>query len=102
MDIKSKLITFFGTLGKFLAVLFKATLQKELVLVMPIARQIVAEVAADPGIITSSDRRNAAIGRIGVKLIPQQVAIGEDVIRLAIELAYQDFKASKPAPATAS
>jgi len=97
MSFKEKFIAFFGVLGKFVSVLFKEALQKELVVVVPLARQIIAELAFDPTMLTSSDKRNAAIARIGMQLLSQQKTVGQDIIRLAIELAYQDFKISPEA-----
>jgi hypothetical protein len=92
MTFKAKMISWFGTLGKFLAVLFGEVLHKELDIVVPLASQVVSRVAADPTLLTSSTKRDAAIAIIATTLIKEQISVGEDVIRFAIELAYQDFK----------
>jgi predicted N-acetyltransferase YhbS len=102
MNIRAQLLNFFGVLGQFLSVLFREALQKELVIVVPLAREIVAQVAFDPTLLSSSAKRNAAIAVIITKLAAQQLTIGQDVIRLAIELAYQDFKISPPVPVTSA
>lgn len=101
MNLKEKFIAFLGVLGQYVSVLFREALQAELTVVVPLARKLVAEVAMDPTLVTSSDKRHAVMTELVSQLAPRQKKVGEDVIRLAIELAYQDFKITPP-PSTAT
>lgn len=96
MSFKSQLVSMFGELGHFVSVLFQEALQQELVVVVPLARSLIAQVAMDPTLLTSSAKRGAVLAMLATQLVPKQVAVGEDVLRLAIELAYQDFKLAPP------
>lgn len=92
MNIKEKLLSLLGDLGKLLSVLFKDALQKELKLVLPIAINVVKQVAADPSLLSGGMKREAAITLITDQLISSQKQIGLSVISLAVELAVQNVK----------
>lgn len=89
------ILKFFGSLGKFLSVLFKSALKKELEVVMPIAAGAVRSVASDPTLIQPGSKRDTAISLILAELTTAQVEVGRSVINLAIELAVQEFKAEE-------
>lgn len=88
------LLKFFGSLGKFLSVLFKGAINEELKVVLPIAAGAVRSVANDPTLIASGSKRDTAVELILAELAAAQVKVGISVINLAIELAVQEFKAN--------
>lgn len=91
-NIKQWLLTTLGDLGKFLSVLFKESLKKELEVVAPIALQVVKQVASDPSLLSGGAKRDAAISAVQAQLIQSQVYVGVSVISLAVELAVQNIK----------
>ncbi len=92
MNIKLWFLGLLGDLGKFLKVLFKDALQKQLKLIMPIAMDAVKQVASDPSILSSNEKRDMAIGIIKDKILDGQREIGLSVIALAVEVAVQNIK----------
>lgn len=89
------LLKFFGSLGRFLSVLFKGAINEELKVVLPIAAGAVRSVASDPTLLSSGAKRDTAIGLILAELASAQAKVGVSVINLAIELAVQEFKANE-------
>ena len=94
MSFKQTLLGAFGSLGRFLAILFKDALQKELEVVLPIAIGAVTSVASDPTLIQSGEKRDAAVALIIAQLVKAQVTVGLSVIHLGVELAVQNVKAN--------
>lgn len=82
----------YGIVGQIVSILFKTTINKELTLALPIAMQVVADVKADPTIITSEEKRAVSITKITAKLLEGQTPITNSIINLAIELAYQKLR----------
>lgn len=97
LNFKATLLSLFGELGNYLAILFKDALHKELALALPIATRVIAQVAMDPTLLSGSDKRDAAIGLALAELGKSQITIGISVLNLAIELAVQKSKAEAPA-----
>ena len=79
-------------LRQFLAELLKGALEILLAALLDIAKQAVAQVAADPKILTNDDKRKAAAKIIADYAKQKGINAGDSVINLAIELAVQDFK----------
>jgi hypothetical protein len=90
--MKAWLLKFFGDLGEFLAVLFNKALNEELKVVLPIAKRLVAQVAADPNLITGSAKREVVIATILAELGAAQMSVGMSVVALAVELAVTKMK----------
>lgn len=81
-----------GGLWEFLKVLFSEAVKRELAAVMPIAADVVREVAADPTLLTSESKRSAALAKLGARLAAAHIAVGGSLLNFAVELAYQSFK----------
>lgn len=94
MSFKQTILSAFGSLGKFLAILFKDALQKELEVILPIAIGAVTSVATDPTLLASGAKRDAAVSLILDHLAKKQVEVGMSVINLGIELAVQNIKST--------
>jgi hypothetical protein len=95
-QIEEKLLSVLGEVGSVLKILFEDTIQQELQVVIPLATKIVAEIAADPTLVTSDQKRNAALAGIGADLLASQKQIAPSIISLAVELAVQNLP--KPTP----
>jgi hypothetical protein len=91
MNFKTLLLKFFGKLGSYLQVLFEGALKAELEKVVPIAIKAVKQIAADPSLLSSGAKRDAAAAIILAELVGAQTAVATSTINLAIELAYQQF-----------
>ena len=94
MNIKATLISFFGDVGRFLAILFKKAIHDELAIALPIAANAVRQIAADPSIISNADKRDAAVSNVLAEVGKAQVSVGLGIVNLAVELAVQEFKAA--------
>ena len=94
MSFKQTLLNALGTLGRFLSILFKDTLRKELEIILPIAIGAVTSVANDPTLLKSGAKQDAAAALILAELAKKQVEIGKSVINLGIELALQNVRSS--------
>lgn len=71
-----------------------ATAIKQIVLsgLIEIAREVVAEIAADPSMVSNEEKRKAAINRIKDKLLKSGKTAKDSLINLALELALQELK----------
>jgi hypothetical protein len=90
--MKQWLLKLLGILGEYLKVLFDSAIKAELEVIMPIATNIVKQVAKDPTLLSSSAKRDAAIAGILAEITAAQVQVGNSIINLAVELAYQNIK----------
>jgi hypothetical protein len=95
MNIKKWVVNGFGAIGQFISVLFTKTIHDELAMVLPLAQQAVAQVAADPTLLLPGTKRDVAIASVFAKLAAAQVNIGLSVVSLGIELAVQSHKSSQ-------
>lgn len=93
MSFKETILKFFGEIGAYLAAVLKPALQAELKVVLPLAAKAVAQVAADPTLLSGGAKRDAAVAAILAQLAKAQVSIGISTVNLAIELAVQKSKA---------
>lgn len=92
MKIKAFFVKSLGIVGRFLSILFNDVIHKELELLLPIAEQVVVQVASDPSLVTNDSKRQAAISAIGSQIAAKQLQIAGSSINLAIELSYQKYK----------
>lgn len=84
------LISLFGILGKYIAVLFNSTLKAELSLLLPIATSAVIAAELTPA---GTDKFVFASNKIKAELIAGQFAIATSTVNLAIELALKELQA---------
>ena len=84
------LISMFGVLGKYLAVLFNSALKAELSLLLPIASKAVLAAELAPA---GTDKFVFAANKIGAEIIAGQFSIATSTINLAIELAVKEMQA---------
>lgn len=94
MNIPAWFTKLFGSLGRFLSLLFQGALKKELDVVLPIAAAAVRSIAADPSVVQPGAKRDAAVALILAELAAAQVSVGLSVINLAVELAVVEYKSS--------
>jgi hypothetical protein len=71
--------------------LFKDAVQQQLAIIMPVARQAIQDIASDPSLLTSDDKRNAAFAKIVAVLAVQEYIFAKRMINLAIEIAVVEF-----------
>jgi hypothetical protein len=90
--MKQLLLKFLGSLGNYLKVLFEGALKAQLDALMPIATNAVKMIAKDPSLLTSNEKRDAAISMILADIAKAQIQVSQSVVNLATELAYQNFK----------
>jgi len=59
---------------------------------MNLAIEVVQEVASDPRVISSDDKRKEALKRLQIKTKIAGINVGISLLNLAIELAVQEMK----------
>ncbi len=84
--------TFITNLGKFFKDLFKQSLQAQLDILVPIAKDVVAKVESDPTIILDKGKQVTAVSLVLAELLQKELTFLPRVINLAIEIAVVDFK----------
>jgi hypothetical protein len=85
MSIMNKFIDF---CKKF----FKGAIREQLDIIIPIARDVVRAIAADPSLVTSDAKRAMAFNMIMVRLAEQELKFAGRLINLAIEMAVVEFR----------
>lgn len=88
MNILSKISKFFSSL-------FKQSIQQQLDILIPIAREIVIEIENDPTILVSKDKQAIAVSKLLSELAVKEIAYIPRLLNLAIEIAVVDFKGIK-------
>ena len=86
--VKEWFVKQLGPVGDAVVVLFKAAYKEELEKILPIAKEAVAQVAADPTIVTSPMKRSAALAIIAAKVGDATIQVGGHLVaNIALELA---------------
>lgn len=82
----------FSIIKNFFSKLFKETIQAQLDIIIPIAKNAVETVAADPSILTSDEKRSRAVNMILTELGAQQLKFAKRLVNLAVEIAVVELK----------
>jgi len=85
----------FGPLGAFLKPLLQIALQQEMAAVMPIAMAAVAQVAADPSLLSGGAKRDAALKIIGQQMQAASIQAAASTVNLVLELAVTKLKSQE-------
>lgn len=71
---------------------FKQTVQEQLDIVVPIAKEIVVMIEADPSIIVDGDKRATAIAHVVSELAAKELVFANRLLNLALEIAVVEVK----------
>lgn len=82
----------FSKISKFFSSLFKQSLQQQLDILVPIAKDIVAQIENDPTIILDKGKQATAVSLLLAELATKEIAYVPRLINLAIEIAVVEFK----------
>lgn len=80
------------SIKNFFSKFFKQAIQQQLEIIIPIARDAVRMVAADPSILTSDEKRARGIAMILTDLSTKQLTFAKSLINLALEIAVVEMK----------
>ncbi|CAB4126827.1 hypothetical protein UFOVP84_26 [uncultured Caudovirales phage] len=80
------------TIGKFFKDLFKQSIQAQLDILVPIAKEIVTKVESDPSIILDKGKQATAVSLLLAELAAKELQFVPRLINLAIEIAVVDYK----------
>lgn len=86
----------FKAIGSFFSSLFKQSIQSQLEIIVPIAKDIVQMIENDPSIIVDSNKRDTAISMILKELANKELKAVPRILNLALEIAVVDLKGDKP------
>jgi hypothetical protein len=84
------------TIGKFFKDLFKQSLQAQLDILVPIAKEVVAKIESDPSIILDTGKQGTAVALLLAELSAKELQFLPRLINLAIEIAVVDYKGLQP------
>lgn len=76
----------------FFKKLFKQSIQQQLDIIVPIAKEIVSMIEADPSIIVDGDKRTTAIAHIVAELAAKELIFAKRLVNLALEIAVVEVK----------
>jgi hypothetical protein len=93
--IEQKLGVIFGTLWDFIKPLLSAGIHDALNQLLPVALNIVAQIAKDPTVVSNDDKRNAALKNLQSYVTMIGISVGTSVLNTAIELAVQKLKTTE-------
>jgi hypothetical protein len=85
-------MTFIQALGNFFKKLFKESIQAQIDIILPIARNVVKSIAEDPTILTSDEKRARAASMIVSELTAKEIVFAKRLINLVIEIAVIELK----------
>lgn len=93
--MKNWFLNLFGVLGEFMKAVLRRGIADQLNVILPLALETVARIAADPTGLTSSEKREAAIDLLGRQLVTRSIEASASTINFALELALQKYKAGE-------
>lgn len=79
-------------LTSLLSKLFKSTIQQQIDIILPIAENVVRQIADDPSILTNEEKRQRAISMVIAELTSKEVIFAKRLINLCIEIAVVQLK----------
>lgn len=82
----------FGPIWAFIRPLLREGFKQELAALLPIALDVVREIAADPSGWSNETKRAMAFSKILERAGAASLTVGAAVINLALELAVQNLK----------
>lgn len=90
--MKAILLRLLGNVGRFLLSLLRRGVYDTLDQILPIALEVVLQVARDPSLVTDEEKRRAAFESLKRRLAIVGISVSASLINLAIEMAIQRLK----------